>query len=198
MKSVAAVRWSAVCLVAITAGCGTSPQAQFFTLTSDTPLQPASADAPALSIVVGPITVPEIVDRPQLVLLVPPNRVTIAEQARWAQPLKSAIPRVIADNLAKILPGARTATSADRAMPGPDYRILVDIQRFDSAPGDSVTIEAIWSLRSIGGVPQSGHSLVREPAGSSFDELVAAHSRALAALSRDIAAAIRNGGGLPR
>jgi hypothetical protein len=35
-----------------------------------------------------------------------------------------------------------------------------------------------------------GRSLVSEPAGAGYDELVAAHSRALGAMSRDIAAAI--------
>lgn len=198
MKSVAAVRFLAVCVLAILCGCGTSPQARFFTLAPEAPSQAARAEAPALSIVVGPVTVPQLVDRPQLVLRAAPNRVTFAEQARWAEPLKSAIPRVIAENLAQLLEGARTATFGERAMSRPDFRVVIDIQRFDSAPGEAVTIEAIWSIHGATGVPQTGHALVREPAGAGYDELVAAHGRALGALSRDIAAAVRAAPALPR
>ena len=75
-------------------------------------------------------------------------------------------------------------------MPAPDYRVLVDIQRFDSVPGEAVTVEAIWSVRAAAGAPRSGHSLVREPVGVSLDDIVAGQSRALTVLSADIAAAV--------
>lgn len=174
-------------------GCGTSPQERFFTLGSEPAPQSApAAGGPAFSIVVGPVTVPELVDRPQLVLRSAPHphRVEIVEQARWGAPLKSEIPRVIADDLARLLDGARTATSAERATGMPDYRVLVDIQRFDTAPQEGATIQASWTVRTKDGEPLNGRSLVSEPAGAGYDELVAAHSRALSRISRDIAAAI--------
>jgi uncharacterized lipoprotein YmbA len=173
------------------AACGTSPQERFFTLDSGPALPSASSSGVGeFLIVVGPITVPEVVDRPQIVLRTAPGRVELAEQARWAAPLKSEIPRVVADHLARLLNGARTAAFAERASGTPDYRVLIDIQRFESAPQQAATIQAAWTVRSTAGVPLTGRSLVSEPAGAGFDELVAAHSRALAALSRDIAAAI--------
>ena len=96
-------------LVAV-AACGTSPQERFFTLDSGPALQSASSSGVGeFLIVVGPITVPEVVDRPQIVLRTAPGRVELAEQARWAAPLKSEIPRVVADHLARLLNGARTA-----------------------------------------------------------------------------------------
>ena len=131
-----------------------------------------------------------MVDRPQLVLRSSVNRVEIAEQARWAAPLKSEIPRVIADHLTRLLDGARTSTSAQRATGVPDYRVLLDVQRFESAPHESATIQALWEVRGRTGAPLTGRSLVTESSGAGYDELVAAHSRALAAVSRDIAEAI--------
>jgi uncharacterized lipoprotein YmbA len=142
------------------------------------------------SVIVGPVTVPEIVDRPQLVLRSSPSRVEIADLARWAAPLKSEIPRVIADHLARLLDGARTSTSAQRATGLPDYRVLIDVQRFESAPNEGATIQALWEVRARIGAPLAGRSLVTEPAGAGYDDLVAAHSRALTAVSRDISAAI--------
>ena len=71
--------------------------------------------------------------------------------------------------------------------------MLVDIQRFDSVLGEAVTIDALWTVRrAAGGATKTGRSSVRETvSGAGFDALVAAHSRALASVSRDIAGAIR-------
>ena len=171
--------------------CGTSPQEQFFTLAADpAPAGPATQSAPAFSIIVGPVTVPEIVDRPQFVLRSSPSRVEIVELARWAAPLKSEIPRVVADHLTRLLEGSRPSTSAQRATGVPDFRVLIDVQRFESAPGEGATMHALWEVRGKTGLPVAGRSAVTETAGAGYDDLVAAHSRALAALSRDIAAAI--------
>jgi uncharacterized lipoprotein YmbA len=176
----------------LAAGCGTPLKERFYTLAPPPAASPAPSPASAsFSVVVGPLTIPETVDRPQLVLRVAPNRVLIVEEARWAAPLKSEISRVIAAELAQLLEGAQTSTAAQRATPNADYRVFIDIQRFDSAPGDGVAIEAQWSLRTGDNVRQTGRSAVREAAGTSYEDIVAAHGRALAAVSRDIAAAIR-------
>ena len=182
----------ALCGAMLLGGCGTPPQERFFTLGSDpAPETRSTATGLGFTIVVGPVTVPEAVDRPQIVLRTAANRVQIDEQARWAAPLKSEVPRVIADHLARLLDGARTATSTQRASTPPDYRVLIDIQRFDSVLQESVTIQALWAvITTRDATPINGRSIVTERAGAGYEELVAAHSRALAAVSRDIAAAI--------
>jgi uncharacterized protein len=187
MKSARALLWALL----FVGGCGTPPQERFFTLASEPPSQASFSEAtPNYVVVVGPVTVPDVVDRPQLVLRTSPSRVEIAEQARWAAPLKNEIARVVADHLGRLLDGARTATSAERASGTPDYRVLIDIQRFESAPQEGATVQAAWTVRVQNGSALSGRSLVTEPAGADYESLVAAHSRALTAVSRDIAAAI--------
>jgi len=176
------------------AGCG-SPQVHFYTLSSSA--VPAAGEAqPAAaipSIGLGPITLPDVVDRPQFVLRTGVNKVLIAEEHLWAEPLKSEIPRVIAENLSKLLGVKQVWSYPQSAAETADVRVLVDIQRFDSAPGEAVTIDASWTVQRKPAEPLSGRSLVREAAsGSSHDGLAAAHSRALATVSRDIAAAIRS------
>ena len=121
------------------------------------------------------------------------NRLVIDPYRRWAEPLKSEIPRLIAENLGRLLGSSRVSSYLQHAGADADYRVLVDIQRFESSPGESVTIEAVWSLRrAAGGAPKTGRSLVREPVGAEgYDPLVAAYGRALLAVSRDLARAIR-------
>ena len=176
--------------VLMLAGCGTSPPSRFFTLATDSAPPPASGESKSFSIVVGPVSVPELVDRPQLVLRTAPTRVDLAEQARWAAPLKTEIPRVIAAQLARLVPGAQVTTSNQRSTMTPSCRVLVDIQRFDSSLNESAVIEASWTVHLRDGTSIGGRSVATEPAGTGYDELVAAHSRALATISRDIAAVI--------
>ena len=182
-------------MVTLLAGCGSSPTASFYTLSAGAApegMAPPQATA-AYRVAIGPVTVPEVVDRPQFVVRVGANRVTIAEQQRWAAPLKSEIPRVIAENLSQLLGTKQVSAYPQSATSDAEYRVSVDIQRFDSALGEAVTIDALWAVRRASGEPSTGRSLVSEPAGGGgYDALVAAHNRALARVSRDIAEAIRS------
>ncbi len=190
--SILAFRTLTLLLLAAASGCGRSPAVNFYTLAAMAP-EAASTAAASHSVAVGPVTLPELVDRPQLVIRVAASRVDILETHRWAEPLKNEIPRVLAENLARLLRPARVSTYGQSASRDAEYRVLVDIQRFESVPGDGVTIEALWSVRrtAVGAVPGKGRSIVREPAvGTGYEALVAAHGRALAAISRDIAQAL--------
>lgn len=191
------VRSAAVFLAILSlSGCGTSSKETYYTLSAGAAVNgaiPASGES-AYSIAVGPITLPEIVDRPQFVLRAGPNEVTIVELHRWAGLLKNDISRVIADNLATDLNVKRVAAYPQSAGDNADYRVLVDIQRFDSTLGESATIDALWTVkRTSDGVLRTGRSTARESgSGGTYDALAAAHSRALTTISREIAESIRS------
>jgi uncharacterized lipoprotein YmbA len=174
------------------AGCGSSPKERFYTLSTGAAPELRSDAGATYTVAIGPVAVPDIVDRPQFVLRTGANEVMVAEQARWAEPLKNEIPRVVADNLAQLLTGARVFAYADNGGLGADYRVTIDVQRFDSKLGDSILVDALWTIRTAKGAPKIGRTLAREAAGGAgYDALVIAHGRALAAVSRDIAEAVR-------
>ena len=179
-----------VVATALGAGCASTPP-QFYTLSGNGTAAgtAAPASAAAYSVSVGPVSVPDIVDRPQFVVRLAANQVELAEHARWAEPLKTAIPSVIAENLAHSLGDARVSASSTDS----DYKVLIDVQRFESVRGDAVTIDALWSVRPPkGAAARPGRSVVSEAvAGKDYQGLAAAHSKALAVLSNDIAQAIR-------
>lgn len=179
--------------LALVAGCGTSPQVRYYTLNAvEAPAVAAVPGKAALTVTVGPVSVPDAVDRPQIVLRVAPNRVERSEFERWGEALKFAVPRVVAASLARELASAQIFVYSP-SVPAADFRVLIDVERFDSEPARAVTVEASWSiLPRVKGEPKTGRSVVREPvAAAGYDALVAAHSRALAAVSRDIAEALR-------
>ena len=184
-----------VCAISALPGCGSSSKETYYTLSADAAVNganPASGES-AYTIAVGAITLPEVVDRPQFVLRAGPNEVTIVELHRWAGPLKSEIPRIIADNLAADLNVKRVAAYPQSAGENADYRVLIDILRFDSTLGESVTIDALWTVKRVSdGILRTGRSTARESSsGGTYEAVVAAHSRALATISREISEAIR-------
>jgi len=179
-------------LVLMLGGCASPLKERFYMLSASPMVAPAPGTL-SYRVEVGPTTVPAAVDRPQIVLRLDANRVALQEQSRWAEPLKESIPRVVASNLAVLLPDAQVATDAQGAAVAADCQVKIDIQRFDSVLGEAATLEVLWTvIDTSDGATTNGRLLVREPApGQQFDALVAAHSRALAALSQDIAAEIR-------
>jgi uncharacterized protein len=179
--------------VIMIAGCSSAPS-RFYTL-NPTATGDGSATA-NYAVAVGPVAVPAEVDRPQFTVQVAPNRVAVDEFSRWAGPLNQNIARVVAGDLSALLGTPRVA-AATLANFNPDYRVTINIQKFESVPGKSATVEALWVVRkSAGDVSLSGRTIAGEPVpDDSFDALAAAHSRALAKVSTDIAAAIRSEAG---
>ena len=180
-------------LALLAAGCASAPS-KFYTLTATATGDGSSAASYAVAI--GPVTVPAEVDRPQFTVTVAPNRVAVDEFNRWAAPLNDGIARVVATDLGALL-GTPRATATPPAGFTPDYRVAIDIQKFASLPGQSAQLDAVWVVRpAAGNTALSGRTTATEPvAGKDYDALAAAHSRALAKLSRDLAAAIRTEAG---
>jgi hypothetical protein len=142
---------------------------------------------------VGPVSVPAVVDRPQIVVITGPNQVRLEEFNRWAAPLQNSIARVVADNLVLMLGTPRVTLSAQTLGADADYRAAIDVQRFESTSGEAATLDAVWTLRRTkDGKAETGRTTAREIVQEkSYDALAAAHSRALARLSQDIADAVR-------
>ena len=174
----------ALLLVLMLSACASGGRERFYTL--DAPEPPAAAEG-APSVAVVSVSVPDLVDRPQIVVRAGPNQVGMSEQARWAEPLRSAIGRVVAANLATAL----NARVAPQRGADADWRVTLDVQRFESTLGDGVLVDAVWSVTPKSGERRVGRTVAREKArGPDYDGLAAAHSAALATVSRQIAAAI--------
>ena len=170
-------------------GCSTAP-ARFYSLASTATADGTSATRAA--VMVGPVTIPASVDQPEFVVQVAANRVEVDEFNRWVAPLNDAIARAVAGDLVVLL-GTSNVATRDLANFTPDYAVSIDVQRFESIQGDAAVVEAVWTVRkTVGGETRSGRTVAREAVqGQGFDALAAAHSRAIAKMSGDIAAAIR-------
>ena len=177
-------------VAAVAAGCGTSPPSRFYALSSTT-----AAPAPPMAtlIAVGPVTIPAVVDRPEFVVSIGQNELRIDEFNRWAAPLQDGIARAIAENLVVMLGTPRVILFPQQLATDPEYRVAVEVRTFESTPGNGIKLDAVWSLRRAkDGKTDTGRTAARESVpDASYDALAAAHSRAVAKLSQDIADALR-------
>jgi uncharacterized lipoprotein YmbA len=196
---------SILVLVALAGGLGgclslkRTPEARFFVLRPLVEATPSPSPG-AVSGLVGVLTVilPEHLDRAQVVTWKAPDELRIDEFTRWAEPLDVGVTRVLAEDLAALLP--------DRAVlryPWPEHaglrcRVRLELSLFGAQSGGEVRLEGRWEL-----LPEHGErplvlrpvSLRREPAvgaaqGPDTDAEVDAMSQLVADLSRQSAAAI--------
>jgi uncharacterized lipoprotein YmbA len=199
--------WALCCFVLLAAGCASAPPDHFYTLIGN-PQERASGGAANqtaqhadLAVMIASVTLPDAVDRAELVIRTGPNSVKILEDSLWAEPLKSAIPRAVAGNLSDLLGGATVAAPSDLAGRHAKYRVSIDVTRFDAMQNEAAVIEASWSIKPATGEvtvgatsasPYFGRSTTRAPVhGDGVEQLVAADAQALAGLSAEIAAQIQ-------
>jgi uncharacterized lipoprotein YmbA len=135
---------SAALLVLAAHGCGSTPKTQFYTLGPGLAAPASLSPQAGYRVEVGPVTVPDVVDRPQLVVRLAANRVELLQQHRWAEPLKSEIPRVVAADLTRLL-GAKVSTESRRI--DAVYHVRIEIGSFESLPSEGVALDALRSVR---------------------------------------------------
>lgn len=177
------------CALLLAAGCSRSARTNFYTLAAMAPPAAATSLRQTPSLAVDTITLPEFVDRPQLVMAYGDNRVEILEMEQWAESLKNAIPRILAENLSRQLGLDRVAAYPQHAGSDADYHLVVDFQRF-AATSRSVDLDALWTVRRVGSAPLTGRCRVHEAHDGGYDSVAAAYSRALSSVSGDIARAM--------
>lgn len=169
--------------------CSTSPGNNYYTLTA---LAPHSSKQPsnlAPSIAIMSITLPELVDRPHLVVGGNGSRVDILEFHRWAESLKSSIPRVMADNLSRQLGNDQVVSYPQVAALDSALQLSVDFQGFSVTDG-FVLLDALWLIKGNGKVVHNGRTRSLQKISEGYESVADAYSRALLVLCADIAKAV--------
>lgn len=129
-------------------GCtATSQPSKFYLLNSlSSSEQAVLKDSLGLAIGIGPIVLPEYVDRPQIVTRVSANELSLAEFHKWAEPLKDNIPQVLVDNLSVLMKTDQVASYPWKRTTPIDYQISIDITRFDTASDGEAHLIARWHV----------------------------------------------------
>jgi hypothetical protein len=146
-----------------------------------------------VAIGVGPIELPPYANRLQMVTGNTSYELHAAAFEQWAEPLRESFLRVLAENLSLLLATDRVALFPWKGPILIEYQVIVEVTHFLGEMGGETSLVALWSIVGKDGreVLVSQKSSFREPTGSQgYEDLAAAMSRTVAALSHDIAAAI--------
>ncbi len=172
-------------------GCSSKPT-KFYVLTPLSEVQtiPDRLNEDTLSIGVGPIILPDYVNRPQIVTKNGANELVIDEFYRWAEPLRTNVSRVLSDNLATLLGTENITKYPWNRFVHIDYQVSIEFTKFDSIIGKEATIEARWVILTDRGrneILRKKSKITKKAETERYDAIVVAESQALAELSQQIA-----------
>lgn len=190
----------ALALITLT-GCGSllAPQpdrSRFFVLSSSAD-SGAKASTTAfgarhLTVGVGPVMIPDYLQRHGIATRVGPTQLEYSQVNRWAEPLEECFPRVLAQDLSNSL-----ATNQVVMFPWPgdthvDYQVQASVERFELTSRDQAVLAARWTIKNpqTGEILASGEANESRPAGSDAASATAALSQSLGAMANDLASRI--------
>lgn len=202
---------SALFLILFLLGCS-SPKTSYYRMSSS-PISAAPSIGEKVRLMVGPVSIPASMDRPQIVTQSGSTEVQVHEYHRWAGTLRGDIGQVISSRLAQDLGTSEVWNFSQSTQAQFDYQILVDVQNLDSSDKGGVILDVLWTIKpsaqnmaleqakkmskNVANVNANhqckngaltGRSVVSEAmSGSGFDAMVAAQSRAFSKVGDEIA-----------
>jgi len=191
------ISWAGVSLVSFLflSGC-TSQEPRLYVLSGvsmDRP--PPDLSGREVAVGVGPMDLPDYLDRPQIVTRSGQNEIFVADFDRWAEPLKANAIQCLTEDLSAYLGSRRVVSYPWRRAVEVDAQVIVKVIRFDRIEGGDAELRVRWSILGSDG---KSELLVREksyltkPQGDGFEATVLAMNRALHDFALEVAQAIRS------
>jgi uncharacterized protein len=174
--------------------CASSPPLRYYALDDGRPM--AVGQPNGISVAIVQVNLPELVDRPQLVVRSTGHRVLISENDRWAEPLRRQVPRLLARDLGVALDSGRVvALGVDAREFDIDFKVMVDVQHLEVVLGQRVELDAVWRVERRNGPTVFGRSqlveaLTDKTPGDDYATAVDAERQVFGTLAKDIAAKI--------
>lgn len=143
------------------AACGHSPPTRFFTLTPSAPAAPGAA-APGSALRVDHVTIPPVLDRPELVREYAANQLKVDDFSHWGAPLGELMRAALVEDLTARLPAGRVIPLSTPKVEG-TADLVVEIAGVHEGAGRLVA-DVDWILtRRPPAPPHEGGPLAASP-----------------------------------
>jgi len=186
---------SAVYLLVLSA-CVSSPPVRYYSLSPiDTDYQQDPDDAVMLGI--GPLSIPDYLNRSQIVTRDVDAQMRMDDFSRWTEPLTDSMHRIISTDVDNLLHGVVVVMYPYEAVVRShlDYRLVGDVNRFDADSSGLVVLEIQWAIVDTEAnllVPTRRNRYQAQMATSGdFSAMVAAMNDVLSQFSRDVAGRLK-------
>lgn len=178
-----------VMVAGLVAGCASKEPNHYYTLQQSTATASQASAAPAVSsfaISTQPVDLPELVDRPQIVLTDPSSaQVVPLNNSLWAAPLSAEIRGALAEQLTSRLAVLDvSASTVPETLPV--WKVYVTVQRFESFYDQRAVLDASWQLVPMnmkGKATSLCRAEITVPVGVGMSALVVGHQQAIGALA---------------
>jgi hypothetical protein len=171
-----------------------APKVNYFSLLSLEQLgnSRSAATRPEIRLGIGPLSIPDNLQRSQVVTREHGNQYDFNEYNRWVGDLESDLTAIVGNNLSLLL-GVDIGYFPWMPHFEPTCRLIIDIERLDGDLNGEAVLEARWSVLGADGKAQlaGGRNVYRRPvSGSGYAGLVTAESQLVADLCKEMAKAI--------
>lgn len=166
------------------AGCST-PEL-YYRLSADGP-PPEKGSGIVLG--VGPVSLPDYIDRGELVFQSTETRFEVPFEQRWAGSLRDNATRVIGTNLARRLRTGNLHIYPWTPGTALDYVVRVDVQQFHARSGGDAILEASWAVEDGAGrlLLRRGGNFTEPVRRAGYEGIVEAESALLSKFSAAVA-----------
>ncbi len=130
---------------------------------------------------------PDYLDRPQVVTRSRKNAVRIADNERWAEPLRDNLMQVLRENLILLMPEASVTVSPWEISDPASVRVKLMINKFSGDIGGFTDVDVRWAIGKDSDGMTRGHFTDQQPVGNSYRDLVIGLNNGIGALSRELA-----------
>jgi len=187
-------------------GCSSQPSRLYLLSSTETPTtvqpsvvavsgssQPAAARRPNGPAVGVAVTVPEYLDRLDVMERTSANELKPIYAAQWGESLATTATRAVAENLSARFPSDDIVILPSRSQRQLDYQVNLDLTKFESDSEGNSTLAGRWSIADSDGTERMSGRVQRieKADGPGYDAMAAAMSRNLAAASKEIATALQ-------
>lgn len=174
-----------VCISLLTACSSSKHSTRFYALT---PIeQSVKVALPNLSLGIGPVQIPRLLRRPQLVVRKNATEIELVEGHQWGGSLREDISNTLSRSLASSAGLETVKTYPWKYNEQPNYQVQLKIDRFDGVLGKTLHLNAHWSLLQKNKIVSNYYetiTIVIE--GADYNAYVMAQSKAIHALSAAI------------
>ncbi len=184
-------------LLALTVACAHTELSRFYVLNSLPAANGQDAERDDVVLGIGPIVMPEYLDRPQILTRTEGNELDYTEFHKWAEPLKDNFSRVLGENLSVLIPTNRIFLFPWRRAAKVNHKVAADVIQFEGALGGKSTLAVRWTVYRL---DDRGKETVlamkksvyeAQAAGADYNATVSALNQTLEAFSREVAQTLR-------
>ena len=196
MKSRTVFASGIIVLTLLLTGCAHDSQSvQFYRLNADFGVdrtRQVSVATQGLVIGLGPIRIPEYLNRPQMVVAITDNQYQLSEDHRWAERLDQNISLALFKTLPSQLGTDRIVRYPWSQRQVVDYQVGIDILEFNVDASGQSRLIAQWFVKHKDKLAIDKRSVYQFPASTTdYAAMVKAQSQCLSKLGEDIAVTVR-------